>query len=120
MRILITGSRDWDDANAIAFVMEGAVPLMARDVTVVHGDARGADRIAGAYAEQAGWKVEKHPANWNLYGKKAGFIRNKEMVDLGADICLAFIKNNSRGATMCAQLAREAGIPVRVIARNDG
>ena len=42
--------------------------------------------------KKLGWVLETHPADWAQYGKPAGFIRNKKMVDLGANICLAFIK----------------------------
>lgn len=51
------------------------------------------------------------PPGWDVC-PKAGIYRNEEMVALGADLCLAFIADNSRGATHCARLAGEAGIHV--------
>lgn len=110
MRILVTGSRTWTDVAIIhehlAKYFDGLV-----NTTLVHGDCHtGADRIADAFAVKNRWKVERFPAKWNEYGKRAGFVRNAKMVQIGADICLAFIENGSRGATMCADLAEKAGI----------
>lgn len=119
MRILVTGSRYWNDAVAInrelVFAADG------RPVTVVHGDCpTGADYLAGIVAAQyPGWTEEKHPAHWGKYGKAAGPIRNQEMVDAGADVCLAFIPvditaqlPSSRGTLDCVRRAEAAGIPV--------
>lgn len=107
MRILVTGSRDWDNRNYIEMVL---LSYAHDPVTIVEGGARGADSIAATFAESQGWTVETWIAQWEVYGRSAGFIRNSSMVESGADICVAFIKNNSKGATMCADLAEKAGI----------
>jgi hypothetical protein len=120
VRILITGSRSWTDQRAIAHAISdylhsvgssigGAWPLPI----VVHGGARGADRLADVVARNWGWTPEPHPADWARYGRSAGYRRNAAMVALGADVCLAFIRGDSAGATHTAALAEAAGIPTR-------
>lgn len=112
MRVLVTGSRDWTDATVISRALSSI--STDEQITVVHGGAKGADILAGQFAQHLGYSVEVHEADWDTYGKRAGYIRNKKMVDLGADLCLAFIKNNSKGATICLDLADKAGIPTKV------
>jgi hypothetical protein len=118
-RVLVTGSRDWTDANIIYAALSAERSLAVqqdRKLVVVHGHARhGADALADAWARGRGLPVERHPAPWRqngVYNPQAGLYRNRKMVDLGADACLAFIRSGSRGASHCARLADEAGIPV--------
>jgi len=64
-------------------------------------------------------QAEVHRADWKKYGRAAGPIRNKQMVELGADLCLAFPDHpkghGSRGTWNCVKLAQQAGIPVLVV-----
>jgi hypothetical protein len=125
MRILITGSRDWTDRMAImreivrlqeefAPIQPGQYDYHCEGWVFVHGACpTGADAMADEFVVESWLNVERHPADWKTHGKGAGFKRNAEMVRLGADVCLAFIKNGSKGATHTADLAEKAGIPVR-------
>ena len=123
-RVLVTGSRTWTDADLLCSVLDDILRdhLGKTVVVIVHGDCpRGADAMARAWVRRqpridgrfADVKHEPHRANWDRYGKVAGPRRNAEMVALGADVCLAFIRDASRGATHCADRAAAAGIPVR-------
>lgn len=118
MRILFTGSRTWTDEDTIVHAITEAVlraGAKQEETIFVHGACpRGADRIVADLAERWGVTVEAYPADWDTFGRRAGFVRNRHMVDLGADICLAFIKDNSKGSTHTANLAQAANIPTKI------
>lgn len=96
-RVLVTGSRNWQDIGADIMAKVWALTTSTTACT----DDR--ELIT----------EEPHPAAWHLHGRKAGPLRNQHMVAKGADICLAFIRNGSRGATGCADLAEAAGITTK-------
>lgn len=117
-RILITGSREWTDTDAIITALSNAWHQFGKpdDAVLVSGACpTGADAIAEAvWGGMWSYPVERHPADWETHGKAAGPLRNQQMVDLGADVCLAFPLPGSRGTKHCMAAAEKAGIPIRV------
>jgi SLOG family YspA-like protein len=121
MRVLVTGSRDWYDEEHL----RGALEMVYKHwletergttFVVVQGGARGADTMAQRWAQEAHRidarvLCELHSADWEQYGKAAGHIRNRVMVERGADYCLAFPLGESRGTRGCMKLAEQAQIP---------
>jgi hypothetical protein len=115
-RVLVTGSRSWPSRSEVVEALDQVAEGCWAEggiLTVVHGACWiGADRMAAEWCRKLPDVVEeRHPAVW-AEGKGAGFARNKAMVELGADVVLAFIHNGSGGATDCADLAERAGLTV--------
>ena len=112
--MLVCGSREWKDADAVylACLMEpreqgwGDAP-----VRLIHGGARGADRMAGVAGIQLGYEVKAFPAEWEMHGKRAGILRNLQMLDEQPDLVIAF--GSGRGTDHTCREAERRGIPVR-------
>ena len=124
MRVLVTASRDWDDWG---LMVDTLAAYHAEGNTLVVGRGGRGDRWAESIAVRLGWTIDPHPADWDRRGRAAGPIRNSEMVQSGAHVCLAFIRpcrqskcdrpkpHGSHGASDTADLAEQADIPtVRV------
>ena len=91
MKVLITGSRNWSDKEAVEIAIARAKP----DI-IIEGGARGADAIAKEYAHKTFRKVIEVKSEWDKYGKKAGGIRNSTMIAMKPDLVLAFSMNLSK------------------------
>lgn len=109
-RVLVCGSRDWNRPALIAAKLAELPP----GSIVMHGTARGADIIAADYAYSLGFEVEHYPADWKRYGKKAGIIRNLEMLDARPNLVFAFWDGKSRGTKHVIDEARKRRIHVEV------
>jgi hypothetical protein len=108
MRVLVCGSRDYRDIHEMEWALE---PFLNEDLVIIQGGARGADSLAKAYAETRYVPCEEYPADWKKYGRRAGFIRNKQMLDEGKpDLVIAF--PGGIGTAMMVRLAEAAGVEV--------
>lgn len=112
-RILICGDRNWTDFKMI----EDYIITLPKDTVIIEGDCRGVDKISGYLARKHGLEVIAVPAKWELYGNKAGPIRNQEMIDeYKPDRVVAFHNDlaHSKGTKNMVNLALQQGIPVEI------
>lgn len=108
-RILVTISRTWIQVGTLRRVLR-KVHAEHPHAVLVHGDHPKGDQWAAAIWRELGGRDEAWPADWS-HGKRGGPLRNARMVESNPTLCLAFIREASRGASGCADLAEGAGIP---------
>jgi hypothetical protein len=84
------------------------------NVTILCGDAQGADLLGFRYASQHGMNVEHYPADWSKYGNSAGPIRNRKMAER-ADALIAFWDGKSSGTRDMIECAKKSNIPYTII-----
>ena len=108
MKVLVCGGRDYSDKVSVYSVLDS----IAREepIVLIHGDARGADRLADEWAVERGVPVVRMPANWKQYGLRAGPVRNAAMLNLKPDRVVAF--TGGRGTADMVRRAEEAGVTV--------
>lgn len=107
MRVLVCGGRAFTNEGLLGSTLEKIPDIK----TIIHGGARGADSLAGLCARLNNIEEEVYYADWDTYGKAAGYIRNKTMLEDGKpDIVVAF--PGGKGTAMMVKLAREAGVEV--------
>jgi predicted Rossmann fold nucleotide-binding protein DprA/Smf involved in DNA uptake len=110
MKTIIAGSRDFNDYNLLKqTIIESKIQI----TKIVSGGCRGADKLGEKYAKENNIPCEIFNANWDLYGKSAGFRRNKEMVE-NADALIAVHINNSKGTSNTIELAKKMNLKVFV------
>lgn len=112
-KVIVAGSRDFNDYELLKPKLDAL--LQNKDsVQIVSGGARGADSLGEQYAKEKSLDLKIFPADWDYYGKSAGFKRNSEMAQY-ADALVAFWDGKSKGTEHMINLAKRNGLQVRIV-----
>lgn len=107
MNLAIVGSRSFYDYELFEAVVDSILEHYYID-TIVSGGARGTDKLAERYASDKGYEIGVFEADWETYGRKAGFIRNSEIWE-NSDMGIAFWDGESKGTAHSFKIARSQG-----------
>ena len=115
-KVIIAGGRDFLDYNLLREKVNNILvdKRLTHKIVIVIGCARGADTLGMRYASENIFDVVEYPADWDKYGKKAGYMRNVEMAE-NADALIAFWDGKSKGTKHMIDIATERKLPIRVI-----
>ena len=113
MKIIIAGGRTFDNYELLFEKCEQAFSLQT-EIEIVTGKCVGADSLGEQYAKEKGYKITEFPADWDKYGKAAGYKRNEQMA-LYADALIAFFDGESKGTKLMIELAKKHELKVKVV-----
>jgi hypothetical protein len=113
MKIIIAGGRYFSDYDRL-YKSCSKILEKILDIEIVSGTAKGADMLGERFSKDNGYKLKQFPADWDKFGKSAGYRRNAEMAKY-ADALIAFWDGNSRGTKNMIDLAEKANLKVRII-----
>jgi len=112
VKVIIAGSRNFMDYKTLCNVCDYMLQNQ-NEIEIVSGTAKGADELGERYAKDKGYGVKQFPADWDKYGKSAGYKRNEEMAKY-ADALIAFWDGHSKGTGHMIDLAKKHEIKVKV------
>ena len=112
MKVIIAGSRDFSDYEKLKEVCDYMLSRQT-DVEIVSGAARGADILGEQYAKEKGHSLKQFPAEWDKFGKRAGYLRNEDMAKY-SDALIAFWDGKSKGTEHMISLAKKHNLKVKV------
>lgn len=117
-RIIVAGSRGFNDYQILRKTLDSIIENINDEIEIVSGTARGADKLGELYAYDNNLLLKRFPADWNLYGKRAGYLRNKQMAEYAAEetgMAVVFWDGESRGSKHMIDLAEKCGLIVKII-----
>jgi hypothetical protein len=110
MRTIIAGSRSILRMSIVEFAVIASEII---PTVVLSGTAGGVDKLGESWAHRLNIPVERYPADWNTFGKRAGFVRNEIMAD-NADALIAIHDGYSKGTRHMIDIARKKNLRVFV------
>lgn len=111
-KIIIAGGRTFDNYDAMYRFMDAIINNEYTPI-IVSGTANGADKLGERYANAKGYDIIRMPADWDKYGKSAGYKRNEQMA-LVADMAVIFWDKQSKGTKHMIDLANKHNLEVKI------
>jgi len=120
MHVIVAGSRTVVDYAYVAKCLDnilGDEPDV--QITIISGTAKGADSMGAKWANLTnGITLVEMPAQWDRYGKSAGYRRNQDMANIASHV-IVFWDGKSRGAKHMIDIAKKQDLPCRVLPAHD-
>lgn len=116
-RLVIFGSREFSDYPMLERKLDSLLSKKIAEgyeIIVISGAARGADSLGEKYAKSRGYAIERYPANWNKYGKSAGYRRNETMAQM-SDAGVGFWNGISKGTGHMVNLLKKYNKEFRIV-----
>jgi hypothetical protein len=114
MKVIIAGSRENITYDDVVKAISQSKFVIS---TVISGTARGVDRFGEKYASENCINIEKYPADWDKYGKSAGYRRN-ELMATKADALIAVWDGQSKGTKHMIDIAKKNGLSVFIYVKD--
>ena len=114
-RVVIAGCRDYNNYDEARQYIDFCLSNIRKehDIVIISGGASGADAIGERYAKENEFEIERHPADWETYGKSAGPRRNKQMAEV-SDFVICFWDKKSKGTKSMIKYAKEYNKPLKI------
>ena len=115
-RVVIAGGREFNDYELLKSKLDSLLKSksLTHKIEIVSGKARGADALGERYAKEHGLQIHAFHANWDLWGKSAGYRRNADMAK-NSDATVAFWDGVSKGTKHMIDLTSKSNNLLRVV-----
>ena len=116
-KIIVAGGRSFNNYDLLEQKLDYYLSSKINegyDIVIISGTAKGADSLGEKYAINKGYEIERFPANWDKYGKSAGYRRNVDMANV-ADACIVFWDGTSPGSKHMIDIANTKRLALRVV-----